>query len=203
MKTPEVKENKDYNLAYCAKCIQSTNHLDGVCQKCLPEPVAGWKESRTCCTGCREDGTCPNLQCPSIKEKICNCGGYVALKVATKQFECLQCGFVFDTPPITTKVEWEKEFDERFGTCNGGDALYAKVDDDGLSVKQYLKSFISKVEQQAYERGKRERDAEIVEEMIEIAKTNRDNYSDYRKTINENALLFLEDFINIINKHKV
>lgn len=30
------KENKSKNfeLAYCPKCIQMTNHLNGICQKC-------------------------------------------------------------------------------------------------------------------------------------------------------------------------
>lgn len=37
---------------------------------------------------------------------------------------------------------YEKEFDEQFPSCNGGDAIYSKYNDDGLSTGQYIKSFI-------------------------------------------------------------
>ena len=53
-----------------------------------------------------------------------------------------------------TEESWEERFDEQFGICNGGDALYAIIDDDGLSVKQYLKAFISQIEASAYKRGR-------------------------------------------------
>ena len=35
----------DYEIGYCDKCIQSTNHLNGVCQKCKqPEWMEGLRE---------------------------------------------------------------------------------------------------------------------------------------------------------------
>jgi hypothetical protein len=30
------EESKEFELKFCEKCIQMTNHIDGVCQKCKP-----------------------------------------------------------------------------------------------------------------------------------------------------------------------
>lgn len=30
----KVDKPKEFELAYCSQCIQMTNHLNGVCQKC-------------------------------------------------------------------------------------------------------------------------------------------------------------------------
>lgn len=43
---------------------------------------------------------------------------------------------------LPNSKEWEKEFDKQFPSCNGGDAVYAAIDDDGLSTGKYIKSFI-------------------------------------------------------------
>jgi hypothetical protein len=32
----QTKESKEFELKYCEKCIQMTNHIDGICQKCKP-----------------------------------------------------------------------------------------------------------------------------------------------------------------------
>lgn len=45
------------------------------------------------------------------------------------------------TPPLETGG-WEEDFDKQFESCNGGDAVCATINDDGLSTMQYLKGFI-------------------------------------------------------------
>ena len=34
---PTMVEAPDYELNFCDKCFQMTNHLDGICQKCKVE----------------------------------------------------------------------------------------------------------------------------------------------------------------------
>ena len=104
-------------------------------------------------------------------EKMCRCKQFgkeccLACKVTGS---CL-CGMnregnISSTPIQTGNDEWEEEFNEQFGTCNGGDALYAIIDDDGLSIKQYLKHFIRTVEQKAVLQ-ERERATKILNELI-------------------------------------
>lgn len=35
--TATNKPEEEYEIGLCDKCIQSTNHLNGICQKCLPK----------------------------------------------------------------------------------------------------------------------------------------------------------------------
>ena len=30
-------KNKEFKLNFCSTCFQMTNHLNGICQKCLPK----------------------------------------------------------------------------------------------------------------------------------------------------------------------
>lgn len=77
------KEEPDFEIGYCNKCIQSTNHLNGICQKCPKEEINYYvvgetKECGACNSkyrDCRDiTAEYPNITCDCIchspKEEI-------------------------------------------------------------------------------------------------------------------------------------
>ena len=76
----------------------------------------------------------------------------------------------------TEQENWEEEFDEQFEMCNGGDAVIVKIDDDGLSTKQYLKLFI-RTTLATYKQSLREQFTLLVADEINTARSEEQSTS--------------------------
>lgn len=87
---------EEYIIKYCTKCIQMTNHIGRVCQKCL---------------------TVDNKEVYSSEEvsKCCGAGSYTKYDsfIDEEITYCSKCKFPFDTSPKVS--EWEERFYIRLG----------------------------------------------------------------------------------------
>ena len=105
---------------------------------------------------------------------------------------------LFNKQAQENKADWRIGFDEQFGVCNGGDAIYAKIDDDGLSVKQYLKNFIH---QTILSERKAER--EEIREWAEERKQSIERVDLLSKPFKEGATAVLSDLLTLLESKNI
>jgi len=86
----------DYEIGYCSKCIQSTNHLAGVCQKCKVTPPESWEEEF-------DDMLSNNMNNLGIADLLHNSDGGEIIKK-----------FISQTLS-TEKAKWMKEWRDKIG----------------------------------------------------------------------------------------
>ena len=124
-------------------------------------------------TDCFPDCRCKRCHTKQEEEKIYHCINISHRELGLK-FPCERCQ-ILDTPPITTKAEWEERFNELFCYKDSQDGkwkLHAMV-----SFADNYKSFIKQVEQDTEKRVVGEERMRIWKEMCILAEPDERQFN--------------------------